>query len=210
MPASSPSSSRTDRSSPAWRINAGRRHGDESVALMVPAAVAVLGGSGIRWEGWSGGGGGKMTRMGTGGGEFKDRGAGIGGDDGVVAGGGDRGGQGLVLPEAVLADLAGQLVARARAGQPVALTGRGGLLSGLIGQGLRAGLTLELDDHLAMAGQEGNGRNGYRAKTLRTEAGAGKVAWARGRAGAVEPVAVPQGGGRGGRGRGTGGGLVVS
>src|SRR5258708_26335028 len=149
-----------------------------------------------------------MRTIGIDGSELRDRGAGISGDE--AAAGGGRGGQGMVLPEEVLADLAGQLVARARAGEPVALTGRGGLLSGLIGQVLRAGLTLELDDHLAMAGQEGNGRNGYRAKTLRTEAGAGKLAGARGRAGAVEPVAVPQGGGRGGRGRGTGGGLVVS
>src|SRR5258707_13610087 len=120
-----------------------------------------------------------MTTIGIAGSEFKARGEGISGDE--AAGGGGRGGRGLVLPEEVLADLAGQLVARARAGEPVALTGRGGLLSGLIGQVLRAGLTLELDDHLAMAGQEGNGRNGYRAKTLRTEAGTGTLRGRRGR-----------------------------
>ena len=135
-----------------------------------------------------------MTTIGIDGSEFKDPGAGISGDE--AAAGGGRGGQGLVLPEEVLADLAGQLVARARAGEPVALTGRGGLLSGLIGQVLRAGLTLELDDHLAMAGQEGNGRNGYRAKTLRTEAGPVKLAVPRDRAGTFEPVLVPKGGRR--------------
>jgi len=98
---------------------------------------------------------------------------------------------GLVLPEAVVADLAGQLVERARAGQPVALTGRDGLLSGLIGQVLQAGLSLELTEHLA--GQDGNGRNGFRAKTLSTEAGPVTVAVPRDRAGSFEPVLVPKG-----------------
>ncbi len=137
-----------------------------------------------------------MTTIGIGGSELKDPGAGISGNDAAAPGGGGRGGQGLVLPEAVVADLAGQLVARARAGEPVALTGRDGLLSGLIGQVLQAGLTLELDDHLAMAGQEGNGRNGYRAKTLRTEAGPVTLAVPRDRAGTFEPVLVPKGGRR--------------
>jgi len=135
-----------------------------------------------------------MTTIGIGGSELKDPGAGISGNDAAAPGGGGQGGQGLVLPEAVLADLAGQLVARARAGEPVALTGRGGLLSGLIGQVLQAGLGLELDDHLAMAGQEGNGRNGYRAKMLRTEAGPVTLAVPRDRAGTFEPVLVPKGG----------------
>src|SRR6266849_3502295 len=137
-----------------------------------------------------------MTTIGIGGSELKDPGAGMSGNDAAAPGGGDQGGQGLVLPEAVLADLAGQLVARARAGRPVALTGRGGLLSGLIGQVLQAGLGLELGDHLAMAGQEGNGRNGYRAKTLRTEAGPVTLAVPRDRAGTFEPVLVAKGGRR--------------
>jgi len=137
-----------------------------------------------------------MTTIGIGGSELKDPGAGISGNDAAAPGGGGQGGQGLVLPEAVLADLAGQLVARARAGEPVALTGRGGLLSGLIGQVLQAGLGLELGDHLAMAGQEGNGRNGYRAKTLRTEAGPVTLAVPRDRAGTFEPVLVAKGGRR--------------
>src|SRR5258708_9000566 len=87
-------------------------------------------------------------------------------------------------------------VTGAGAGEPVALPWRGGLLSGLMGQVLRAGLTLELDDHLAMAGQEGNGRNGYRAKTLRTEAGPVKLAVPRDRGGRWERVLVPKGGRR--------------
>ena len=55
---------------------------------------------------------------------------------------------GLVLPEEVVAELAGQLAERARAGGPVALTGPGGLLSGIIGQVLQAGLAAELDARL--------------------------------------------------------------
>jgi putative transposase len=98
---------------------------------------------------------------------------------------------GLVLPEEVVADLAGQLVARARAGEPVALTGKDGLLAGLIGQVLQAGLALELEEHLAGAG--GNGRNGFRAKTLSTEAGPVTVSVPRDRAGTFEPALVPKG-----------------
>src|SRR6266700_6783326 len=96
----------------------------------------------------------------------------------------DPGGGGLVLPEEVVAGLAAQLVARARAGDPVRLTGRGGLLSGVIGQVLQAGLALELDEHLRQdGGAGGNGRNGYSAKTLRTEAGPVTLAVPRDRAG---------------------------
>src|SRR5216683_8426296 len=69
---------------------------------------------------------------------------------------------GLVLPDGVVADLAAQLVSRARAGEPVRLTGAGGLLSGVIGQVLQAGLALELDEHLH-GGESGNGRNGFTA-----------------------------------------------
>lgn len=100
-------------------------------------------------------------------------------------------GAGLVLPEEVVADLAGQLVARARAGEPARLTGKDGLLSGVIGQVLQAGLALELEDHLA--GQEGNGRNGFRAKTLSTEAGPVSVSVPRDRAGTFAPVLVGKG-----------------
>jgi putative transposase len=101
-------------------------------------------------------------------------------------------GGGLVLPGQVVADLAGQLVARARAGEPVRLTGAGGLLSGVIGQVLQAGLALELEEHLR-GGESGNGRNGFTAKTLKTEAGPVRVSVPRDRAGTFEPVLVPKG-----------------
>src|SRR5260221_9526201 len=93
-----------------------------------------------------------MTTVEIDGAQFNDRGEAISARPGVAAGG--RAG-GLVLPDEVMAGLAGQLVARARAGEPVALTGRDGLLSGLIGQVLQAGLALELDDHLAGGGLKG-------------------------------------------------------
>ncbi|HEX9359100.1 MAG TPA: hypothetical protein VF933_35485, partial [Streptosporangiaceae bacterium] len=62
------------------------------------------------------------------------------------------GGAGLELPEEVVASLAEQLAERARAGEPVALTGPGGLLSGVIGQVLEAGLAAELGAHLGGPG----------------------------------------------------------
>ena len=131
-----------------------------------------------------------MTTVDTRGTQFKDRGETFAAEELPAAEAGSRDG-GLVLPQEVVADLAGQLVARARAGGPVALTGRDGLLSGLIGQVLQAGLALELDDHLA--GGDGNGRNGFRAKTLSTEAGPVTVAVPRDRAGTFEPALVPKG-----------------
>src|SRR5712691_3344708 len=126
------------------------------------------------------------------GGEFKDGGqempAGMAGEP---AGSGPGG---LVLPDEVVADLAAQLVMRARAGEPVRLTGAGGLLGGVIGQVLQAGLALELDEHLRRDGGEcPNGRNGYAAKTLKTEAGPVRVSVPRDRAGTFEPVLVPKG-----------------
>src|SRR5579859_4065113 len=80
-------------------------------------------------------------------------------------------GGGLVLPEEVLASLAGQLAERARSGEPVTLTGPGGLLSGLIGQVLQAGLAAELDAHLEDGDGGVNRRNGCSVKTLNTEVG---------------------------------------
>jgi putative transposase len=99
----------------------------------------------------------------------------------------------LRLPEEVVADLAGQLVARARAGEPVRLTGAGGLLGGVIAQVLEAGLALELDEHLRSGGPGGNERNGRSPKTLRTEAGPVTISVPRDRAGTFEPVLVPKG-----------------
>jgi len=70
-----------------------------------------------------------MTTVEIGTAQFNDRGEVIAAEAPapVIAG---SGGQGLVLPDEVLADLAGQLVARARAGEPVALTGHGGCCRG--------------------------------------------------------------------------------
>src|SRR6202022_2978898 len=107
-----------------------------------------------------------------------------------VRGEGGPGG-GLVLPEEVLASLAGQLAERARAGEPVTLTGPGGLLSGIIGQVLQAGLAAELDAHLDGEG-EGNRRNGSSAKTLNTEVGPVRVAVPRDRDGSFAPLLVPE------------------
>ena len=98
-----------------------------------------------------------------------------------------------MLPEEVLASLAGQLAERARAGEPVTLTGPGGLLTGVIGQVLQAGLAAELDGHLEDPGGEaGNRRNGSSGKTLNTEVGPVRVAVPRDRAGSFEPVLVPK------------------
>ena len=106
-----------------------------------------------------------------------------------VVAGGDL--AGLVLPDDVVAELAGQLAERARSGGPVTLTGPGGLLSGIIGQVLQAGLAAELGAHLD-GGEEGNRRNGSSVKTLNTEVGPVRVAVPRDRAGTFEPVLVPK------------------
>jgi len=101
-------------------------------------------------------------------------------------------GGGLVLPEAVLASLAGQLAERARSGEPVALTGPGGLLAGVIGQVLQAGLAAELDAHLE-AGEGGeNRRNGSTVKTVNTEVGPVRVAVPRDRDGSFGPALAPK------------------
>jgi len=113
------------------------------------------------------------------------------GESSAGAAGGDGAG-GLVLPEEVLASLAGQLAERARSGEPVTLTGPGGLLTGVIGQVLRAGLAAELDAHLE-AGEGGeNRRNGSSVKMLNTEVGPVKVVVPRDRDGSFGPVLVPK------------------
>ena len=98
---------------------------------------------------------------------------------------------GSVLPE----DLAEQLVAQARAAG-VSLTGPGGLLSGLTRQVLETALNTEMVEHLGHehgepAGPKGNVRNGYSAKTVRTEIGDVRINVPRDRAGTFEPVMVP-------------------
>ena len=114
---------------------------------------------------------------------------------GLSAAGPDRGdGGGLVLPEEVVASLAGQLAERARSGEPVTLTGPGGLLTGVIGQVLQAGLAAELGSHLEAGGRDGeqNRRNGSSAKTLHTEVGPVRLAVPRDRDGSFDPVLVPK------------------
>jgi putative transposase len=101
------------------------------------------------------------------------------------------GASGLVLPPEVLADLAAQLAARAQAGESAQLTGPGGLLTGLIGQVLQAGLAAELDAHLE-AGDGENRRNGSSVKTLNTEVGPVRVTVPRDRDGTFEPLLVPK------------------
>src|SRR5690606_18612804 len=83
----------------------------------------------------------------------------------------------LVLPpDALLAAAADRLVEQARA-TGVALTGEGGLLTGLVRQVLQGALEVEITDHLgyerhAIEGRgSGNSRNGSYPKTVRTEIG---------------------------------------
>ncbi len=98
-----------------------------------------------------------------------------------------------MLPEEVLASLSGQLAQRARAGEPVTLTGPGGLLTGVIGQVLQAGLAAELAGHLEDGdGAAGNRSNGSSAKVLNTEIGPVRVQVPRDRAGSFDPVLVPK------------------
>ena len=75
-----------------------------------------------------------------------------------------------------LDEIAAALLAQARA-DGVALTGDGGLLSGLIGRVLEGALDVEMTDHVgyqphAVEGRgSGNSRNGTYPKTVRTEIG---------------------------------------
>ena len=98
-------------------------------------------------------------------------------------------------PVVVPAGLAEQLLAAAKA-QGVALTGPGGLLTGLTRQVLETALETEMSEHLGhehggVPGPGGNVRNGHSAKTVRTEIGPVQVKVPRDRAGGFEPVMVP-------------------
>jgi transposase-like protein len=92
--------------------------------------------------------------------------------------------------------LAEQLVAAARS-QGIALTGPGGLLSGLTKQVLETALEAELTEHLGhehggVPGPGRNIRNGHSAKTVRTEIGDVRIKVPRDRTGSFEPVVVPK------------------
>ena len=104
----------------------------------------------------------------------------------------------LLPPDALFAAAADQLVERAKA-TGVALTGEGGLLTGLVRQVLQGAPESEITDHLgyephAVDGRgSGNSRNGHYPKTVRTEIGDVAVKIPRDRDGSFEPVTVPVG-----------------
>jgi transposase-like protein len=105
----------------------------------------------------------------------------------------------LVLPpDALVAAAADRLVEEAKA-TGIALTGEGGLLTGLVRQVLQGALESEITDHLgyephAVEGRgSGNSRNGHYPKTVRTEIGDVEVRVPRDRNGTFEPVTVPVG-----------------
>jgi transposase-like protein len=101
-------------------------------------------------------------------------------------------------PDAGLALVAERLVDQARA-DGVALTGEGGLLTGLVQRVLQGALEAEITDHLgyephAVEGRgSGNSRNGHYPKTVRTEIGDVAVKVPRDRNGDFVPVTVPVG-----------------
>src|SRR6266702_1949209 len=83
--------------------------------------------------------------------------------------------------------------AAGKVGEPVTLPGPGGLLTGVIGQVLQAGLAAELAGHLEDGdGAAGNRSNGSSAKVLNTEIGPVRVQVPRDRAGSFDPVLVPK------------------
>lgn len=105
----------------------------------------------------------------------------------------------LVLPpDAGLAMLADRLVEQARQ-DGVALTGDGGLLTGLIQQVMHTALETELTEHLGYESNDvsgpgsGNSRNGSYPKTVRTEIGDVTLNVPRDRNATFEPVTVPKG-----------------
>jgi putative transposase len=87
------------------------------------------------------------------------------------------------------------LVTAARA-QGLALTGPGGLLTGLTKQVLETALEVEMSEHLGHDRGErsanGNLRNGSSAKTVRTDIGDVRIAVPRDRAGTFTPAVVPK------------------
>jgi putative transposase len=101
-------------------------------------------------------------------------------------------------PDALLAAAADRLVDQAKA-TGVALTGEGGLLTGLVRQVLQGALEAEITEHLgyerhAVEGRgSGNSRNGHYPKTVRTEIGDVDVKVPRDRSGSFDPITVPVG-----------------
>ena len=93
-----------------------------------------------------------------------------------------------------------ELTERARTGG-LQLTGEGGLLGKLTKMVIEGALEGELDDHLGYekndpAGRDGgNSRNGYRGKTVLTEAGPVEISVPRDRDASFEPKIVAKGSG---------------
>src|SRR5881392_1590835 len=87
--------------------------------------------------------------------------------------------------------LAEQLVAQAR-DEGISLTGPGGLLTGFTSRVLETALETELTEHLGHEHGEppagSNVRNGYSAKTVRTDVGDVQIRVPRDRAGTFDPV----------------------
>lgn len=101
----------------------------------------------------------------------------------------------MLPPDALVAAAAEQLVEEAKA-TGVALTGEGGLLTGLVAKVLQGALESEITDHLgyeahAVEGRgSGNSRNGYYPKTVRTEIGDVELSIPRDRNGSFEVLRV--------------------
>ena len=89
------------------------------------------------------------------------------------------------------------LVARAREGGG-ALTGEGGVLTGLMRHVLQTGLEVEMAEHLGYGPHEragwgsGNSRNGAYDKTVVTEIGEVELQVPRGRNATFAPATVPK------------------
>lgn len=106
---------------------------------------------------------------------------------------------GVVLPpDAAMAEVAERLVDQAR-NDGIALTGAGGLLTGLVQQVLQASLEGELTEHLgyeanAIEGRgSGNSRNGFYPKTVTSEIGDIDLEIPRDRNGTFTPATIPVG-----------------
>ncbi|MDH6711493.1 putative transposase [Kitasatospora sp. MAA19] len=98
----------------------------------------------------------------------------------------------------VVASVAELAAEQARAGG-MQLLGEGGLLQQLTRHLLQEALEAEMDEHLASTAEPGrsarkggNARNGYRMKTVMTEAGPVTLEVPRDRAGTFEPKVVPR------------------
>ena len=103
----------------------------------------------------------------------------------------------MLPPDALLSAAADQLVEQAKA-TGVALTGEGGLLTGLVQRVLQGALESEITDHLGYERHAVEGRgwelaNGHYPKTVRTEIGDVAVKIPRDRNGSFEPATVPVG-----------------